>query len=105
VESAVLSVQRTGFCEFDAIVEDSLTGKKKRPADAAGSNIYSAVVEVGQPAPPRDTFRFGGFSPNCHHPVRFAEEHVGQQGWLFARYTNSQGTEGPDGPVAPVIIG
>ncbi|MDR1381507.1 MAG: hypothetical protein LBJ47_08530 [Tannerella sp.] len=103
-ECCEITVSRKGYCEYDVIVENGTTGKKKRPDNAAGNNLYSAVVELGQPAPPRETFRFEGFSSTCHHEVRFGEKYLAKQACLFARYTNPHGKEGPEGPVMSFII-
>ncbi|MDR1408481.1 MAG: hypothetical protein LBJ23_10640, partial [Tannerella sp.] len=69
-----------------------------------GSNLYSAVVEPGQPAPHRDEFRYEGFSSTCHHKVHFPEDYYLKQVYLFARYSNQHGQEGDDGPVSSIII-
>jgi hypothetical protein len=103
-ERGVLTVVREGYCEYDVLVENEATGKKKRPDDATGSNLYSAVVEPGEPTPHRDAFRYDGFSSTCHHKKRFPEEYFAKQAYLFARYTNAHGEEGPDGPVQMIQL-
>jgi hypothetical protein len=103
-ETGIVTATPKGYCEYDVVVENAATGKKKHPADATGSNLYSAVAEVGQPAPARETFRFEGFSSNCHHEVRFPEAYAAKQAYLFARYTNPHGQEGPEGAIATFII-
>jgi hypothetical protein len=103
-ERGELTVVREGYCEYDVIVENETTGKKKRPGNATGSNLYSTVVEPGEPVPHRDTFRFDGFSSKCHHKKRFTENQFTKQAYLFARYTNSHGEEGPDGPITIIQI-
>jgi hypothetical protein len=103
-ETGVLTATQKGFCEYNVVVENAITGKKKHPAGATGSNLYSAVAEVGQPAPARGTFHFEGFSSNCRHEVRFPEEYAAKQAYLFARYTNPHGQEGPEGAIATFII-
>jgi hypothetical protein len=103
-ETGMVAAVRVGYCAFDAVVEESATGRKKRPVDAAGSNLYSAVVEPGEPAPHRNTFRFEGFSSTCHHKLHFSEAYFLKQIYLFARYTSRHGQEGTDGPLASVIV-
>jgi hypothetical protein len=103
-ERGKLTVRHEGYCEYDIIVEIESTGKRKRPDDAVGSNLYSAVVEQGEPAPPRDEFRFDGFSPKCRHKKCFSENHFARQAYFFVRYSNSRGQEGPDGPIATIRI-
>jgi hypothetical protein len=102
--TGILTITRVGECRFDMVVEDSVTGKKKRPDDATGSNVYSAIVEPGQPVPHKDTFHFEGFSSTSHHTVAFSDEHIAKRAYLFARYSNAHGQEGPEGPVSTIII-
>ena len=103
-ERCELTILREGYCKYDIIVENETIGKKKRPDDATGSNLYSAVVEPGEPAPHRDTFHFDGFSSDCHHKKHFSEDHFGKQAYLFARYSNAHGQEGPDSVIATIQL-
>ncbi|MDR0757745.1 MAG: hypothetical protein LBF85_07865 [Tannerella sp.] len=99
-----VNVVRTGACQFDVIVGDTATGKRKRPADAAGSNLYLAVTEVNEPEPHRESYRFAGFSSRCRHTVVFSSAHFVKRAWLYVRYTSRRGQEGPEGPVASFIV-
>ncbi|MDR2120452.1 MAG: hypothetical protein LBP64_06225 [Tannerella sp.] len=102
--TGTVTVVRVGEFQFDVIVEDAVTGKKKRPDDATGSNLYSAVVEVGEPVPARSSFHFEGFSSTCHHMITFSDALVAKRAYLFARYSNQHGQEGPEGPVTAIIV-
>jgi hypothetical protein len=99
-----VTVMRTGEGQFDLIVEEASTGKKKRPADASGSNLYAAVTEVGDPAPYRNTFRFKGFSSKPRHTMIFTDEYIAKRVWVYVRYTNRHGQEGPEGPLTSFIV-
>ncbi|MDR1331949.1 MAG: hypothetical protein LBK07_07570 [Tannerella sp.] len=98
------TAERMGEVQFDIVVEEATTGKKKLPHDATGSNLYWAVGGVDDPAPLRSTFRFGGFSSNCHHQMVFAETDLAQRAWVYVRYSNQHGEEGPEGPLTSFII-
>ncbi|MDR1676590.1 MAG: hypothetical protein LBR86_09010 [Tannerella sp.] len=103
-ETGKVTVTRKGERAFDAVVEETVTGKKKRPDDATGSNVYSAVTEVNDPAPPRNTFRHEGFSSTSHHKLLFAYEQLGKRAWVYALYSNQHGQEGEEGPLTSFII-
>jgi hypothetical protein len=99
-----VTVMRTGEGQFNLFVEDASTGKKKRPADASGSNLYAAVTEAGNPAPQRSTFRFEGFSSKSRHTMTFTDEYTAKRAWVYVRYTNPHGQEGPEGPLSTFIV-
>jgi hypothetical protein len=99
-----ITVVRTGQMQFDLTVTDVDTGKKKRPADAAGSNLYAAIAEVRDPAPQRSAFRFEGFSSKPRHTMIFTDENLARRVWVYVRYTNRHGQEGPEGPLASFIV-
>jgi hypothetical protein len=103
-EMGEVTVTRTGERQFDAVVEETVTGKKKRPDDATGSNLYSAITEVDAPAPFRNTFHYEGFSSTSHHTLVFPEENLAKRAWVYARYSNQHGQEGPEGPLTSFII-
>jgi hypothetical protein len=102
--TATATAERMGEEQFDIVVEEATTGKKKLPDDATGSNLYWAVTGVNEPAPLRSTFHFGGFSSNCHHQLVFAETDLARRAWVFVRYSNQHGQEGPEGPLTSFII-
>jgi hypothetical protein len=102
--TGTVTLMRTGERHFIATVKQSVTGKPKCPADAAGSNLYAAITEVNEPAPPHDAFRFMGFSSRCRHTVVFDEKYYVRRAWLYVCYTSRHGQEGPKGPLASVII-
>ncbi|MDR1381802.1 MAG: hypothetical protein LBJ47_10050 [Tannerella sp.] len=99
-----LVATRMSRCLFDVVVNEETVGRRKRPEHAAGSNLYSAVVDVRQPAPPMDTFHYEGFSSVCRHRVNFPEEYYAKQAYLFARYVNGHGEEGPAGPLMMILV-
>ncbi|MDR2040852.1 MAG: hypothetical protein LBP98_00855 [Tannerella sp.] len=103
-EMGQVTAVRTGECQYDIIVEEVVTGKKKRPDDATGSNLYSVVAEREAPAPLRSEFHYEGFSSTCHHKVVFAEKDLARRAWVFSRYSNQHGQEGPNGPLLSFII-
>ena len=103
-ETGKVTATRTGAFHYDLVVEETVTGKKKRPADSTGSNLYVAISDVNDPAPHRSTFRYEGFSSNCHHTVIFAEDDLAKRAWAYARYSNQHGQEGPEGPLTSFVI-
>lgn len=104
-EIATVTVARTGELQFDATVEEATTGKKKRPDDATGSNLYSAITGVDEPAPQRSAFHYEGFSSTSHHKLVFTDENIAKRAWVFVRYSNQHGQEGPEGPLTSFIVG
>jgi hypothetical protein len=102
---AQVTVVRMGERQFDVVVAEVATGKRRRPDDAAYSVIYSAIAGAGDPAPPREAFRYMGFSPKYRHAVTFAETEIARRAWIYARYSNRRGQEGPEGPLSSFIIG
>ena len=103
-ETGMLLVVRKGYCRYECAVADAATGRKKRPRGTAGSSLYVCVVEAREPAPLPGAFRFEGFSSACRHTVQFSEDRLAKRAFLFVRYTNSRGQEGPDGPLTTFIV-
>jgi hypothetical protein len=100
----VFFARRVGARRLEVTVLDSATGKKKKPQHVTGSNIYLAVTEVGEEPKHEHEYRRLNFSSTCHHVVEFPLEQLAKQANIYARYSNSHGQEGPEGPVETVII-
>jgi hypothetical protein len=100
----IVSARTVGARRIEVEVLDSETGKKKKPRYATGSYIYVAVTEVGQTPQHADDYRKQDFSSNCHHVVTFPLDQLAKQANIYARYSNSHGKEGPEGPVETIII-
>jgi hypothetical protein len=100
----LVSARTVGTCRMEVEVLNSETGKKKKPKYATGSYIYVVVTDVGQTPQHADDYRKQDFSSNCHHVLTFPLEQLGKQAHIYARYSNSHGKEGPEGPVESIVI-
>jgi hypothetical protein len=96
-----VSVQRKGAYFFEIRVFDEATGKPKHPLYATGSYVYIAVTDIDMPP---GEFHKHDFSSNARHTVRFTRDQIGKQAHVYARYSNSHGKEGPEGPTETFII-
>jgi hypothetical protein len=99
-----MTTTRVGTGRYEVEVLDGKTGKKKRPAHAAGSVIYMALTAAGE-IPHAAGYRKMDFSSNCHHVLEFSLDDLGKQASFYARYVNAHGKEGPMGAVETVVIG
>jgi hypothetical protein len=85
-------------------VQESKTGKLRKPKNAAGSYLYVAITEIGQQPVHADDYRNKGFSSNGKHLLSFSNEQIGKQAHVFARYANAHGKEGPRGADTVIVI-
>jgi hypothetical protein len=99
----VVTIIRRGTCEFDVQVRDQQNGKLKSPEHATGSNIYVAVTAIGQ-SPAFADYRKSTFASDNTHDLFLSHDDIGKQAHIYARYSNSHGEEGPEGPVETVVI-
>jgi hypothetical protein len=97
-------IRQSGTRHYEIDVLDSVTGKKKKPQHAAGSNIYLAVTELGEEPKNESEYRKLDFSSNCHHIIEFPLEQLAKQANIYARYSNAHGKEGPESIAEAIII-
>ena len=99
-----LDVKRLGAFEYEAIVIDEKTSKRKLPPNATGSYIYLAISESGALPEDISEYRKLDFSSNSRHELRFSPSDLGKQANVYARYSNHHGQEGPPGPIETFLI-
>jgi hypothetical protein len=99
-----LAIRQSGARHYEIDVLDSVTGKKKKPQHATGSNIYLAVTEVGEEPKHESEYRKLDFSSNCHHIIEFLLEQLAKQANIHARYSNAHGKEGPESIAEAIVI-
>jgi hypothetical protein len=99
-----VNVKRLGAFEFEVVVIDEKTSKRKLPAHATGSYIYLAISESGVLPEGIDAYRKLDFSSNARHELRFSPSEPGKQANVYVRYSNQHGKEGPAGPVETFFI-
>jgi hypothetical protein len=102
--TATVTVTRLGAFEYEVIVIDQATSKRKLPEHATGSYLYLAVSEVGTTPEALETYRKMDFSSNARHLLQFPSEELTKQGNVYVRYSNAHGKEGPIGPIESFII-
>ena len=102
--TGMVSVKRLGAFEYEAIVTDEGTSKRKLPAHAGGSYIYMAISAPGILPEGLDAYRKLSFSSNPRHELHFSPSELGQQANVYVRYANRHGKEGPIGPVGTFLI-
>jgi hypothetical protein len=99
-----VNVRRLGTFEYEAIMIDEKTSKRKLPPYATGSNIYLAISEPGVLPEGIDTYRKLDFMSGSHHELRFSPADLRRQANVYVRYANRHGKEGPAGPVETFLI-
>jgi hypothetical protein len=103
-KTGILNVKRLGAYEYEVIVIDEETSKRKLPLHATGSYLYLAVSEAGTLPENLEDYRKLDFSSNTRHELNFSSADLGKQANLYARYSNQHGKEGPVGPVETFLI-
>ena len=99
-----IDINRLGAYEYEVIVIDAKTLKRKLPPDATGSYIYLTVSEPGVVPEDLTIYRKLDFSSNARHILDFTPAELGKQANVFARYSNRHGQEGPIGPIETFLI-
>jgi hypothetical protein len=99
-----VNVKRLGAYEYEAIVIDEKTSKRKLPPHATGSYIYLSISEPGVVPQGIDEYRKLEFSSNSRHELRFSPSDLGRQANIYVRYSNQHGKEGPAGPIETFLI-
>jgi hypothetical protein len=100
----LVSLKRVGAFRFEGHVLDSTTGKLKNPLHATGSYLYVAITDMDKEPEHEDEFHKRDFASNNKHVLEFHMEQKGKQAHVYARYSNSHGKEGPEGPTEVVVI-
>ena len=100
----MVSLKRVGAYRFEAHVLDSATGKPKNPLHATGSYLYVAITDLDKEPEHADEFHKRDFASNNKHVLEFHIEQKGKQAYVYARYSNAHGKEGPEGPTEVVVI-
>ncbi|MDR0756521.1 MAG: hypothetical protein LBF85_01580 [Tannerella sp.] len=104
VETGLARVKRTGAFQYDAVVIDEKSMKRKLPPHARGSYLYLAISETGTVPEDIETYRKVSFSSNTRHELHFAPVNFNKQANLYVRYSDRRGREGPVGPTVSFII-
>jgi hypothetical protein len=99
-----VDAKRLGAFEYEAIVINEKTSKRKLPEHATGSYIYLAISESGVLPENIDEYRKLDFSSNSRHELRFSPSDLGKQANVYVRYANGHGKEGPAGPIETFLI-
>jgi hypothetical protein len=102
-EAGTATPIRRGTCEFEIQVREEKTGKLKNPEHASGSNLYLAIGAIGE-APAFSDYHRVSYESDNTHDLFLRHEDIGKQANVFARYSNSHGKEGPEGPVNTFVI-
>jgi hypothetical protein len=103
-QKGLLIVKRLGAYEYEILVINEETSKRKLPPHATGSYLYLAISEIGTQPETLEDYRKLDFSSNTRHEVRFSSADLGKQANLYARYSNRHGKEGPIGQIETFII-
>jgi hypothetical protein len=99
-----VNVKRLGAFEYEAIVIDEKTSKRKLPPHATGCYLYLAISEPGVLPEDIDAYRKLDFSSNSRHELHFSSSDLAKQANVYARYANQHGKEGPAGPIETFLI-
>jgi hypothetical protein len=103
-DTGIVTVKRIGAFEYEVIVIDEKTAKRKLPEHATGSYIYLTISEPGVLPENIDAYRKMEFSSNARHELRFSPSELGKQANIYVRYSNPHGQEGPVGPIETFLI-
>lgn len=79
-ETGSVNVKRLGAFEYEAVVIDEKTSKRKLPEHAGGSYLYLAISEPGVLPEAIDTYRKLDFPSNARHELRFSSVPPGPAG-------------------------
>jgi hypothetical protein len=99
-----VTVKRLGAFEYEIIVVEVKTSKRKLPEHAKGSYIYLSVSAPGVLPEDIDAYRRLEFSSGSRHQMRLSPSDLGKQANIYVRYANQHGQEGPAGQIETFII-
>jgi hypothetical protein len=103
-ETGIMNMKRRGAFDYEVVVINEKTLKRKLPEHAQGSYIYLSVSEPGVLPEDIDAYRKLDFSSNARHELHFSPSEFGRQANVYVRYSNRRGKEGPAGPVETFFI-